>query len=839
MLPTEIKEERKKFPMMLAVIIVIILVIAALGAAFGLGLFGKKDEATNLAPTAGARADVTTIPIGGTVHFSSLATDPDGTVAMYWWYFGDGSSTNGTAAVARNVTHTYAYGGHYLVYHIATDDKGLNGTNEAAMIGIDVLLYQLGDPPYTNVTAPFAFLTSDKDIIEANHTVTFNMTSTTAVKWDNQTAPPDFMWEQSFTYLSGTTLNYGVGSAAVSVTPAEFMAGTHNYTASGHYGTKFIATAWNGVNTTVMRTVHVLTPKVTSTGPIKNPNAFITATIGEPDFLDPAVDYETAGGEVLQNTYETLVWYSGSSAATLVPQLATVVPTVGNGGISSDGLYYNFTLRPNVKFHNNETMTADDVVYSAQRVIRMHDPDGPAWMIEAVLTDYMSGYIGDELQNWTPASHPAWLNAAIGGTDPHYIITELDNQNASEAAVTKIDSTHVSFRLTHAYPGFLYICAYTVLDVVSKVFVEAHDGVVNGEQNSDMNVLECGTGPYYMVKWDKGVQIHLSRWSGYWGPAPALKDIYIVKANDQNTRILMLQAGDADSAVIPMEFESLFSDTTKYRVVKGLPTFDVTFAGFNMVINTTAASAFGSDVPSNFFQDKHVRTAFVHLLNYSKFITNILKGNAIVPNGPIPKGMFGYDSSIPVYTYSLALAEAELKLAQSDTPSQSWWDKGFTVAFMYNTGNAYREAACTYMKEALESLGTQFQATINGLDWPTYLANLRKSPSPFPLFYLGWAPDYADPDDYCNPFLLTGGTFAYRTHYSNATIDTMVNLAASELNTTLRLDLYRQISWLVYNDTPYIWLYQSNNFHIERSWVTGYIFNPMYSGFYYANFGKA
>jgi flagellar basal body-associated protein FliL len=69
-LPTEIKEERKKFPMLLAVIIVIILVIAALGAAFGLGLFGKKKEATNLAPTAGARADVTTIAIGGTVHFS-------------------------------------------------------------------------------------------------------------------------------------------------------------------------------------------------------------------------------------------------------------------------------------------------------------------------------------------------------------------------------------------------------------------------------------------------------------------------------------------------------------------------------------------------------------------------------------------------------------------------------------------------------------------------------------------------------------------------------------------------------------------------------------------------
>jgi peptide/nickel transport system substrate-binding protein len=560
---------------------------------------------------------------------------------------------------------------------------------------------------------------------------------------------------------------------------------------------------------------------------VKNPDAFIMATIGEPQYLDPAVDYETAGGEILQNTYETLVWYSGSSASALVPKLATAVPTVGNG-ITADGLYYNFTLKSNVKFHNNVTMTADDVAYSAQRAIRM-------------LTDGMSWYIGDSLGNWESSvtSHtiPAWLLATVGGTDPNYIITELDNQNASEAAVRVIDSTHVSFHLTHAYPGFLQICAYTVVDVVSKAFVEAHGGVVNGQQNTQMNYLECGTGPYYLASWDIGVQIHMIRWSGYWGPTPALKDVYIVKANDQNTRILMLQAGDADSAVVSIDDESLFSNSS-YRVVKGLPTFDLAFAGFNLNIDTTAASTYGSNVPSSFFQDRHVRTAFAHLLNYTQFINDVFSGNAIIPNGPIPNGMFGYDSSVPAYNYSLALAEAQLKLAPSDTPGQSWWDKGFTIAFMFNAGNGARQAACMYMKAALESLGSQFHATINALDWPTYLANLYSSPSPFPLFYLGWAPDFADPDDYCNPLLLTGGTFPYTTGYSNATIDALVIQASSELNTTLRMSLYRQISWLVYNDTPYIWLYQSNNFHIERSWISGYYYNPMYAGLYYAALSK-
>ncbi len=39
---------------------------------------------------------------------------------------------------------------------------------------------------------------------------------------------------------------------------------------------------------------------------------YVVATIGSPDTLDPAVDYDTAGQEVIQNVYETLVWYDGS-----------------------------------------------------------------------------------------------------------------------------------------------------------------------------------------------------------------------------------------------------------------------------------------------------------------------------------------------------------------------------------------------------------------------------------------------------------------------------------------------------------------------------------------------
>src|SRR5207247_1404891 len=81
-------------------------------------------------------------------------------------------------------------------------------------------------------------------------------------------------------------------------------------------------------------------------------------------FPRSAADIETAGVEILQNVYETLVWYEPGveNVTVLVPRLAMEVPTAANGGISPDGKNYTFTIRPDVKFHSGKVLSSDDVV---------------------------------------------------------------------------------------------------------------------------------------------------------------------------------------------------------------------------------------------------------------------------------------------------------------------------------------------------------------------------------------------------------------------------------------------------------------------------------------------
>ncbi len=580
-------------------------------------------------------------------------------------------------------------------------------------------------------------------------------------------------------------------------------------------------------------------PLTGSVSAIVNPDKFVMAGLGEPDYLDPAVDYEYSGWQVIQNVYETLVWYNGSDTSELVPLLADEVPTLANGLISPDGLEYSFTIKSGIDFHDGTPLTADDVVYSIQRVLRIHDPSSMSWALEQVMSDYIQYYVGATVSEYLDSSYNAtWVRAVLEPLGYDHIITEDDVQVVAEAAVEKTSQWGVLMRLTHPYAGFLQVLASPVGSIVSQDYVEAHGGIVNAEHNYWMDVHTCGTGPYQLVDWSIGYGINLTRFSGYHGSLPAVTDVQILNVGDGLQRISMLQAGDADFAYIPRNNESDFSGPN-YTIHKGSPAFELGFAGFNFNINEAAAAAYGSDLPWDFFQDKKVRQAFARLYNATQFIEDAMGGNAIQPNGPIPKDMWGYNSSIPAYAYDLAQSESLFREAINPASGNSWWDDGFTIALIYNEGNGYRENFSLILESCLEGLNPNFHATVNALDWPTYLALLITYPCPFALFWLGWAPDYADPDDYVVPFLDSySGYFPNRMSYSNATIDALIWAAAGETDPVVRYDLYSQISLLCWDDCPYIWMYQTCNFHIERSWVQGYYFNPMYGGLYYAAMWK-
>jgi peptide/nickel transport system substrate-binding protein len=201
--------------------------------------------------------------------------------------------------------------------------------------------------------------------------------------------------------------------------------------------------------------------------------------------------------------------------------------------------------------------------------------------------------------------------------------------------------------------------------------------------------------------------------------------------------------------------------------------------------------------------------------------------------------MFGYNASIAPYDFNLAKAAAYLKLAIDNRTGNSYADEGFQLKLYFNLGNDDRELACKNFKDNLERLtslhlinGT-ISVTYQGQDWAsTYLPNQRNGK--LAIFFLGWAPDYNDPDDYALPFLHSVmGTYPTTIGLVNLTLDQMIIDAAHQLNLTQRAQAYSEITQACQDNAYYVWLSQATNFHTERTWVHGYYFNPMFSGLYF------
>jgi peptide/nickel transport system substrate-binding protein len=551
------------------------------------------------------------------------------------------------------------------------------------------------------------------------------------------------------------------------------------------------------------------------------------------------------------------------------------VPTIANGGISANGLNYTWTFRTDVKFHNGDAMTAADYVFSIRRVLAIHDPDGPSWMLEQILTNYVSAYAG-------PASGPgaknisSWVNGEFGGwpmsktpsfqLPAHFRpfvpaqtypansglsawnttnLTVAMAQSISDSSVVLVNPTTAVVRLTHPYPGFLSISAFTVSSVVSPRAVMENGGVVWGEHNAWMDRNMVGTGPYRLKAWQPNQVIALERNDQWWRTPPAIRVVNIVKVNDLSTRLFMLLAGDADFGTIGVDHKNDVqnSDGTPksgLNISKDQATITVGFFGYNQKIN--AAKLPPGDtlkVPVDFFANLHIRKAFSYSFAYGSYISNVLFGAAEQLRGPIPRGLLGYNDTTPLFTLDAAKAQAELKLAPNPgVPGQSYWDTGFEVTLYYNFGNTQREQGCLLLKKGLEALNPKIIVKVTALDWPVYLATLRGKG--LPIFFLGWAPDYADPDDYVFPFLHSRGTFPLRIGYKNATIDAMVAAAGSELDTTKREKMYKDLVTLVVTQhVPYLWISQQTTFTPMRSWVRGYWYNAMQAGVAFYTLSKS
>ena len=541
-------------------------------------------------------------------------------------------------------------------------------------------------------------------------------------------------------------------------------------------------------------------------------DTFVLADIGSVETLDPAKAYDTASGAKIWTVYETLVFFDGPYTGKFVPVLATEVPTVANGGISNGGKTYTFNIREDVKFHEGEILTAEDVGYSFERAMICDPAGGPMWMMLEALTGEGNTRDGDNR-------------------------IKADIFDKIDKSVT-VKGNQVILTLPKPYPPLLGILSYVSGSVVSKKWAisnGAWDGNIKNAAKYNkpasgkepLAKIANGTGPYKLRLWEASKQFVFDRFDDYWGPKPFLKTAIVKYVPEWSTRKLMLQAGDADRVHVGKPF------VPEVKAMKGVKVYDVaqlavTGAMFCQKIapqgnpNIGSGKLDGQGIPPDFFSDINVRKAFLHAYDRATFKKEVLNDLASNPATPLVDGL-PYQKPTPVYEFDLEKSRQYLKKAWGGKV----WQKGFKMAITYNTGREEREAAAVMLAENIMSLNPKFQIEIRNIEWRDYMGKIRQYQ--IPIFIIGWGADYPDPHNFMYPYMSSNGTYGKYMGYDNPEVDRLLTIGIESVDPDMRAKTYAELQDIWYKDALGIALFQPVELWVYRDNIRGFIPNPMFS----------
>ena len=222
-------------------------------------------------------------------------------------------------------------------------------------------------------------------------------------------------------------------------------------------------------------------------------NRFIVGLQQEPDKLNSMLNAMVTGTYINQTIHGYFAKFDENMV--LVPELIEEIPTLENGGVSADGLRYEYHLRKGVRWHDGTPFTAADVVFTSE-----------------ALLDERHG-----IESRLPWDRVKDLETP----DEHTVVFHLREPYAP--FVTELLVT------SHLMPKHL------LADAVGLEF-----------GNHPWHRAPVGLGPFQFKEWRPGSSITVERNDDYFRGPPGLDEIEFRFIPDTNTLLLELQAGGID-----------------------------------------------------------------------------------------------------------------------------------------------------------------------------------------------------------------------------------------------------------------------------------------------------
>lgn len=552
---------------------------------------------------------------------------------------------------------------------------------------------------------------------------------------------------------------------------------------------------------------------------ISNPDTFIKATINSVETLDPQFMLSSATTEISFNVFDSLLGHPAGDLETLLPGLATVVPSLDNGLITlaADGTtYIGFPIREGVKFHNGDTLTPEDVEYTFKR---------------ALLVGGQASSINMLSQN------------LLGKASFSELVDEIGYDAAYEVldGMVSVSGNIVTFKLPQPFVPFLGILADggSATGILNKSWCIEQGSWLGTKETGQEHMNKTmeddplfdkmmGTGPFMFVSWEPMVRVVLDGFADYWQGPPALERVIRRIVEDPQTAILMLKNGDVDFTTVGVSDLPQVQGADGVTVLDNLPStwlMKINFV-FNIAVNSPyiGDGQLGPDgIPTDFFADLDLRKAFQYCFDWDTFINEVFLGAALKPYGPVLIGFPTANPDNPQYNFDLAKAEELFKAAWGGAV----WENGFHLTAVYSTGSTHRQRALEILKANVESLNAKFRIDLASLPWAAFVGAVSDKQLPLSLF--GMLPDVFDPYLPLFEHMHSAGGYADWSGYvdlAKAKYDALIDELGSNYDPERRREISYELQRMEYEDSLSIFHFQAVEHVAMRDWVQGYYVGP-------------
>jgi len=471
------------------------------------------------------------------------------------------------------------------------------------------------------------------------------------------------------------------------------------------------------------------------------------ANQGELKSLDPYTLNESTTSAHLGHVYEGLVARDKD---------LKIIPALAESWETPEPTRWRFHLRKGVKFHNGDPFTADDVVFSAERVRAK----------------------GSNFQSRVPA----------------------------DAKVIKVDDYTVDFVLTSPNP--ILTALWATWYIMDKKWAEANDAVAPtpaaATTPSYASLHENGTGPFMIDSHQPGVKTVFKANPNWWRkPEHNLKEIVFTPIANPATRVAALLSGEVDVIEpVPVQDIDRVKASPNATVLTG-PELRTIFVGMDQARDELLYSNIKGKNP---FKDVRVREAVYRAIDIDLIKNRVMRGLSTPSALMVAPEIF---SSKDITRPKFDPDAAKKLLADAGYPS------GFEVTMDCPNDRYVNDAAIC---QAIVGMLARINIKVDLLAQPKaqYFAKVLKPGGYKTSFYmLGWTPDTLDSQNVLHDIMGCRDDpkdpnrgEANLAGYCNKEFDELADKVLVESDTAKRDQLIKQAFEVSMKDWAYIPLHQ-------------------------------